>query len=194
MQPEIIDNRVNKIGDGIPRFLKYSPNQFNLNISAGGLQYDFGGAITQGIAAIQRVGDRININRVDGRLHMVVADTTNLMRVCIIYVKGYDIGGSFTNFFANGTSGSPDVTSQFQPYGRGQAFEVMYDRTFNLCAQASNTQIVADFSCYVNRPIAYQPASPVSLAGNLYLIAMSDSSVAPHPLLAGTTRLYFSDL
>ena len=128
------------------------------------------------------------------RTEMVVADTTNLIRTTVVYVKGFDIGGTFSNFFANGISGAPDVTSQFLPYGRGKAFEVLYDKTTNLTANGSNAQIIQDISIPINRTITYQVGSPVSLAGNVYLLLMSDSNAAPHPSFKGTTRLYFKSI
>ena len=191
---EIWDRVARKLGDGIPKNLKVIQNQYNQSTSAGGFSFDFGGAVGQGLQVFQRIGDIIRISHVDFRIHMIVADVTNLLRFTLVYVHGFDIGAAFNNFFSNGVSGAPDVTSMFLPYARGKSFEVLYDRSYNLTQQSNNTQIITDFSVPVGRTISYQQSSPVSLAGNLYLIVMSDSSVAPHPNWQGTTRFWFSDL
>jgi len=149
------------------------------------------GAITQGVGAAQYVGTTIRPTYVMIKGLITPADATNLVRVFVIQVI---------------TTGTPTVSNLLQSVGNIRAplssLDVHYDKTYRVLADrlysVDTTSVVQKYfkikiGMRQMRPIHFQGASGAYETGGLYVLAVSDSAIAAHPIMRMYWRIHYKD-
>jgi hypothetical protein len=152
--------------------------------------------IPQGLAADQRIGDKIMLTQAEIKYSITAADQYNLVRVILIRVIGVGNGIATTmgDFFDNGPSGVPDVYSMSYPYLHNASYQVLFDNTDVVVLNSPNLTVNRSFGIPLNYPIDYQYSTTTNRAGELVLIWLSDSTLAPNPQLNMNLVVWFKDL
>jgi len=151
--------------------------------------------IIQGLQANQRIGDKIFLTQANFTYSITAGDNYNLVRVILLRVVGTPPSPiTMGDFFDNGPSLAPDVYSQTYPYVHGKTYMVMYDRTDVVCSASPNLTVHREFSVPLNFEIDYSASTNVSRAGDLVLITLSDSALAPNPQLNANLVVWYRDL
>jgi len=160
------------------------------------------GAIVQGTAASNRIGDRIYARGVNIRLALQAGDPYNNLRFIVFRAKTGTViqpglTGTFVQSLLSGVGSSG--TQWLQPVDTDR-FVVYYDKTFNLKFMpldgSTGTSIPQTkfFNKFikVNRPMQWDRSG--SMNDDVYMVAISDSAGVPNPgAIAGFVRVYFKD-
>jgi hypothetical protein len=156
----------------------------------------FSPLVSQGLATNNRIGDKIMLTNLEIKYSITAADQYNLVRVILIRVIGVGNGIATTmgDFYDNGPSGVPDVYSMSYPYLQKATYQVLADNTDVVCAQSPNLTVFREFGIPMNFTIDYQYSTTTSRNGELVLIYLSDSSIAPNPQLNLNAVVWFRDL
>lgn len=92
-----------------------------------------------------------------------------------------------------------NVKAPFSPYNVDQKhrFRVLYDKTLSVQSDTASGRIIAPIHFNIKtkqlKKIVYKDGAGTIETGGIYMYAVSDSAVAPHPLLTGSGRTYFVD-
>jgi hypothetical protein len=164
------------------------------SVATGANIYTYGPLVGLGILSNQRIGDIIRLRRADFRFNMVGGDNTNVMRIFMVYNKGLPPTGVLSDWLNVGASGTQDVTSILETYLKHRNFEVLYDQTWTLCVNSNTANHAEEFSIPINRDIVFSYNNTTSVSGQLFLVAISDSGVVPHPQLNMNCIVWYSDL
>lgn len=177
--------------------LKYFDTQFTGSISNSFTQSNNLTNITQGVGQLQRVGNEVILKSIQGKMHFIVGDTTNLVRVTI--VKWHEDSGvcgipTYQSILQSTVSLPTDILSAYH-VENSPSYDILFDRTFVLNTAAANTSKVIKF--YVplkgrNQKISFND-SAITGTGKLYLLFISDSAGIPHPLIDMYFRTRYTD-
>jgi hypothetical protein len=154
--------------------------------------------IAQGTDYYQRIGRRIritgihaNFQLIGGQANNAFDERNNVVRLAIVEAAPGAAAAGFALFTVGVTSDCRVIPAK----------RILYDRRFSLMSPGPDSvgympagEEIA-FRLRVNIPISYVNTIASSGDTELYLLAVSDSAVSPHPYIAnGTLSLIFSDL
>lgn len=166
------------------------------------LTVDYGGVIrkltgvAQGGADYQRLGDQIQMKSLTIRFAPSnMADTFNILR-CIIFKWTQDdnVTSPYPSTLLNSTGYTTAPLSAWVfDAMRAKKFKVLYDKTFDLNQDLS----VADklpkvIHLKIKNKINFF-ASTVNGTGHIYMLLISDSGLAPHPIINYVSQAFFTD-
>lgn len=164
-------------------------------VSSAGSISAFSSNIVQGASNSQRIGDVIEITHMDLQLSWAFGDAFNRVRTLIIYVPGKTAINTVGDVLANGplTGVGPDCFSFVQMGLLRMGAEVLYD---NRAQVSQYWQPVQEdtIRIKINKKFVYQPSLTPSQNGEIFIVYISDSSVAPHPTAVQQGRVYFRDV
>lgn len=153
-----------------------------------------------GTTSITRVGDLVTVKRLDFKFNLIVADTTNIVRVILFKWNNDDAQYAPT---VNSIITSTDASTGYAALARynwdnfkGRDFEVLYDKAFQLCANGEQGQ-VHQVSLW-GKGLGSTPKIQLNTGattgkGRYGILYISDSAAVSHPTLAYTCRITFSD-
>lgn len=147
--------------------------------------------VPAGTLDYQRAGDSLYMRSIRVRGQAIVADTTNAVRN-IVYQWFDDTTPTIADILHT-TSGAASV---FSPYVHDQRrkFRVLYDKTMILSANGNDAKL---YDTGYLRPkakkIAFSTGGTTG-SNKIYLLQVSDSTVASHPAVTHYSRLTFNDM
>lgn len=147
-------------------------------------------SIVQGDGQSQRIGDEVHIKSILARFSIVHGDTNNMVRVVILRWLNDQADATPTNIL-EGISSTQAPLSPFN-WNYRRDFVVLYDNLF-ACSTYTNANLVEKL--YIKRvgKLQFNPAASTVKSNGLYLFAISDSSIAPHPTIQYYTSIPYTD-
>lgn len=162
--------------------------------------------VTQGTLDNNRIGDKLKFVSMKGKFTWTVGDNNNLCRVIVFQ---WHPDNSVTVPVTSGAGGILQSGGANAPYSNyehdtGSLFTVLYDSTVNLWEQIAATPgsmtAFKQFRIKQTRrnrrffktTLKFDAATTTG-PDQIYLLAVSDSSVAPNPVLYGYIRMAFQD-
>jgi len=191
-------------GGKIPKMLKGAePKYFDFlsvanSIGAGSTFFGLVG-IPQGVAQSQRVGDFIQPLRLLFNFSLYTANTDIITTVRLIFIRWRPsdiVAPVIANILE--TPASANVLSHFN-FQLQESYDVLWDRYFSASGLATAPTVASNFGGnHLNIPLKKNPEIDFGLGlqssvNAIYLIAISDSSLAPFPQLNFNARLYYED-
>lgn len=150
---------------------------------------------TQGVAVNQRLGDQVLIDHLKIKFLMYYGDDVNVVRFVVMQLVGNQFPIALSDIFAPGASTSVDVTSLYNPFMENKLFHILVDKTVILSSSSSAAAKSHEFKLFPKiKTLPYVAGTNQLQAGPLYVLAMSDSGVAPSPSFDFTAQLYFRDI
>lgn len=162
------------------------------NVTTATYLLDVAPALNQGIGADKRIGDVVNWKSVAMTYSWTYGDPSNVCRLMIFYAFGPPQAWTAGDFLDSGPSGVPDVYSQAYPYLRNRRYMVLYDRT-DVVNNSTTQQITHEINVPINCQTVYVYGTNTVASGSLVFVAITDSSLAPNPLLIMNPRFSFRD-
>jgi len=160
---------------------------------------DAGGVISkflvppQGDGVSDRNGDAIKLKRLRVRLHLIGADSTNVIRAIIFRWNNND--GTTVPVIGDVLQ-TLSTASQYQyTSDRQNEFHIVADKTFTFSLNGTNAKdwIIAYYGRKLGKKSLTFNAALTTGTDMLYLLLLSDSVAAPHPTVGGTCRLEYTD-
>jgi len=146
-----------------------------------------------GTGASNRIGDKIKMLKLDLNLFFLSSSETQF-RFTVIQCLGYVSTLATTGVFAPGVSTTVDITSHFRAGAVGTYFHVLVDDAFVMIPSASNAQKSKRHRLSIPfKKGCFEPGGNDLFSGQLYIIAISDSTLAPHPGMECAARFWFED-
>jgi len=173
---------------------------FNTNIAAGGAVYVLSD-VPQGTGQSFRTGDFIQPMRWILNMAIYMANTDIVATVCIYLFRWNPSNVSSPPTVANileAPSGSY-VFSHLN-FQNQSVYEILWKRRYRCSgASAVPTETSNEGDFWLNVPLHSNPEIEFGLAAtsgtnNLYMLAISDSSTTPFPILNFSSRLYYQDI
>ena len=165
----------------------------SVNVTTTPYILDVAPLIVQGIGADNRIGDVIRFLRADVTLSWTYGDPSNVCRFMAFWNLGMPpVGWTAGDFLDSGPSGVPDVYSQAYPYYRNRRFLLLYDRT-DVVNNSTAQQVTHQISFPINMNTTYVYSTNTVASGSLIFVAITDSSLAPNPLLILNPRFTYKD-
>jgi len=175
--------------------MKYSNEAFTTGLNTAGVLVALVSP-AQGLSAINRTGDQIHLEKIEinwqGYANSI--DIQNTFRVIIFQMVGASVPTAAT-VLQNGASGAIDDTSLLQAYCDPKVLRILSDEWIPSCYTGSNSVVVRR---HVFKPkislLPFAPGSTFLEAGQIYVLAFSDSGIAPNPIFNFTARSWFKDI
>lgn len=150
-----------------------------------------GSAMSQGTGNGQYIGSSIKPTYVMIRGFVNVSDSTNLMRIVVLQVKGGGVPTAATVF-----ESTANIRAPLSP------LEKNYDKTYNVLADRlisvngvamPQRPFKIKLSGRKMRKIEFNDGAGTIEANGVYVVAVSDSGAAVHPTLTYEWRLHYTD-
>lgn len=141
--------------------------------------------INQGLTQSTRIGNSVRLTSLYGDFFLTGADTTNSVRMILYIPKNVTTNLSTLSFNA-----APDLDQ----------VTILQDRLFTFTANGNNCirfkiKKKFDFGRRSGIHITYTDGTGTNITKNkMRLLLVSDSTVAPHPVLNGYLRIFYTDL
>jgi hypothetical protein len=168
--------------------------RFALGVSSTGI-FQKMSAIAQGTTNYQRTGDLIKLADLQFNALCVYGDAVgNAMRIVIFQTVGGFTPAALSDLFAFGGTGSEDFTSQFLPNLLGRRIHLLYDELLTMNPNGSNgLTIRRGWLKPKVREIEYTAGTTNIVNGEIWVVAMTDSAVIPHPALDLSVEIPYTD-
>ncbi|AUM61975.1 capsid [uncultured virus] len=160
--------------------------------------------IPQGDTDTTRDGDRLKLLKFYVRGSFVFGDSTNFIRLIFFQWKPNSTPVS-TSVLLPGPSGSVDYLSQYN-HDLRQEYKILYDKTFTLVSYsqvgvpsnqyipiASNSIKLFKFMRKPKSTNLQYTGGTTSGTNQVWWMAMTDSSVVPHPAIEMSVKFMFTD-
>lgn len=177
-----------------------------IDTASSGISVDYTGSLglftmpSAGTGPSGRVGDLIEVTRLEFKYSLVIADTTNLVRVVLFKWNNDD--GSYSPA-VNSIIASGDNTTAYAALFRyawdnqkAGDFEILYDKCHQLCNAGEQGQVhqVQLWGKGLGSTSKIQLNSGATTGKGRYgLLYISDSAAVTHPTLIYTARLTYKD-
>lgn len=177
-----------------------------IDTASTGISVDYTGSLglftmpSAGTGVSGRVGDVITITRLEFKYSIVIADTTNLVRVVLFKWNNDD--ASFTPGVTDIIQGGDNTTAYAAlfryswDHSRAKDFEILYDKCHQLTSQGEQAQVhqvqLWGKGLGSNSKIQLNSGATTGL-GRYGLLYISDSAAVSHPTLIYTCRLTYTD-
>lgn len=167
---------------------------FSVDASASTSIFDLMQNLSKGYDRSQYSGLQVTPTHIRVKWACAVADATNMLRVCIIQDKAGGVPIGSTVFQSAGSTNSP-----LSPYDVdfSKTYRVLFDEFYQLQTGTDNQKITGDIRILskklrpVNFPTGAGALTPSS--GGIYIVFISDSTVAAHPAAQLYSRVYYKD-
>jgi len=172
--------------------LKAKDSAIAAAVDAGGVISKFQ-VPTQGDGVSDRNGDAIKLKRLRVRLHLIGADSTNVIRAIIFRWNNND--STSVPVIADVLQ-TLNAVSQYQyTSDRQNEFHIVADKTFTFSLNGTNAKdwIIAYYGRKLGKKSLIFNASLTTGTDMLYLLLLSDSVASPHPTIGGYCRLEYTD-
>lgn len=153
-----------------------------------------GTQIVQGTEENEYIGTTIKPVHLQIRFAMSPGDSTNLVTVVVLQMKGLfnPVGDQMTNILQS----TGNSTAPLSPFDRAyqDRFRVLYRKTFSLSSQDISIQshsIQIGYSKLAK--LFFQDDAGAIESNGIFLGFISDSSAAVHPLIRAAWRLHYKD-
>lgn len=157
-----------------------------------GLTYNLLLNIAQGAADNQYIGSTIKPTTLRMKWDCTFPDTTNMLRVIVLQTIG---GGTPTTATVLQSVGN--VRAPLSPFERDwmKTFKVLYDEMFTSVLGTQTQRISGDVRIpYTKlREVEFTDSSGSLEANGIFLIVVSDSAAASHPVFQAQSRIYYRD-
>lgn len=176
---------------------KYLDLQRQYNVSTVGQIASFCNPLPVGNSAVTRIGNCIMVSSIQARGTIILADTTNIVRL-IVYQWQSDANGvtpdpsdviADTNYAGNeGFIGN----YAFEKVG---TFKVLKDKVWVLDS-ASRTTVHFKFKIknIKQNQLTYDNVNNRPNRGEIFALWLTDSILTTHPFINYNTRMYFTDM
>lgn len=175
--------------------VKYFDTRFNaLGASLAGTTTDLC-LIPAGTAQSQRIGDKVKLLRVQGRIFLTAADATNIVRAIIWTFKSNTAAaGAGLNVVLNfGAAGAAVETNSPYNGDRKLEYSIKSDKTALVETVGPNQGWFKwDFPIRSNQFATFTPAATTG-NNHLHISYLSDSVAVAHPGFNGVIRVYYTD-
>lgn len=175
--------------------VKYFDTRFNaLGASLAGTTTDLC-LIPAGNAQSNRIGDKIKILKVQGRIFTVAADATNIVRAIIWTFKSNTAAaGAGLNVVLNfGAAGAQVETNSPYNGDRKLEYSIKSDKTMMVETVGPNLGFFKwDFPLKSNNIATFTPGATTG-TNHLHISYLSDSVAVAHPGFNGVIRVYYTD-
>lgn len=170
-----------------------------LDTNANASSVDFSGILSllsdplQGDGSSERVGDRLTLVKLELRLNLEAADSTNLMRFMLVQYFP-SASPSVTTFLQNTGSGASPI-SQYS-VATISDYKVLLDSgPINLVLGQANTQRSFKYLNVTNfsKKVVVFASNTTAASNHLYLLVISDSGAIPNPSISYNIRLWYTD-
>lgn len=169
--------------------IDYSGSIYNLLSDPSG-----GTTITQGVTENQYIGTKINPTYLHIKYQWQGSDTFNMVRLMVVQVKGLFVPTAADILQSVGNVRAPLSSLDLDADDR---YRVLYDRISQLEVGngAGRGAIVGKvrISGRKLRRVVFSDGAGVYEANGIYLLVITDSGVASHPLLQAYWRNHFKD-
>jgi hypothetical protein len=150
---------------------------------------------SQGLAANQRLADNVNYVRHEVKFTLTTAnvDIFNRVRLVLFIFREND---AFISPTTQSVLSDPTLQGVLSPlsYEHRNQYTLLYDELFNLTGTASaptiNSQINRNFTIR-RKSTAQMDYGTTAGIGNIYLGYLSDSALAPFPVMSFSLRSFF---
>ena len=184
---------------GVPAYVEVK--YFDSNTTAG-QQYGTGGvlsdvsAITQAVGGTSRIGDQVDLIRLDirGTLYQQGTNPYSVSRL-IVFQQFPVTTPTLATLLDPGVSGAADYTSMYNHDGR-HLFEILHDSTYTMEATTGQGTAMAQFNISVplKGRVANFAAAAATGDSHIYVELLgSNAAGATGQLVSMTCRLFFSD-
>ena len=174
---------------------KYLSTSEALTVDYNGVIRKLSGTI-QGGADYQRVGDQITCRSITVRFAPTnTADTFNICRMILFrWTQDDNVTSPYASSILDSTGyTTAPLSGWFFDAMRAKKFKVLYDKSFDTNADLS---VASNFPRKVhiklNSKVNYFNAT-ANGTGNIYMLLISDSSIAPHPIINYASQLFYVD-
>jgi len=150
----------------------------------------------QGLTQIDRVGTRIKITRVVGRLYFAIADTTNKIRLLLWSQIGntFSITPSSVIPLSFGSSNTVPEVDSLHNWDRKKEYKIHLDRQMVLDTDDPVGFMSFDFYPKSKKIVEFNGGAATTTGNNKFCITVkSDSAAATHPTMTGNIRIYYTD-
>lgn len=177
-----------KIYDGViaATGIDYTGQTFPMTANNQGVS-----AIAQGSGDANYIGSKITPTHLTIRGNWVCVDVQNMVRCIVVQVIGGGIPTTST-VLASVTNVRAPLSPLERDYDK--TFRVLADRTWQL---STTDRIATAFKIKIGmkhlRPIWFNDAAGSVERGGLYLLVISDSAAASHPVIQVYHRMFFKD-
>lgn len=156
--------------------------------------------LAQGVGAEQRVGNEITLQSLFYRICLTLADTTNIIRYCIIQILEDDqplaLSPPYGTFFQFSTGGDPTNTKELMSpliiTDRNYQFKMLLDKHVVLNAENPQVVIEGTIKKFARKNITYDSTGYGE--GHIYFCYWSDSLAVSHPTVDGYCRIRYTDM
>lgn len=199
VQRKAINSMITKRIQSVPE-KKFFDVSFNTQgISTSGLQYPVT-FVTQGDGVNNRIGEKIHITSLYYRCIFDVADSTNLVRFCVIQILDDDTSFGttpiYSTFFKDSTGGDPtnqkELLSPLRITNRLTKFKVLLDKHIDLNNYDKNRMIVEGKLTNFVKDLTFFTSGYGH--NNIYFCAWSDSLALAHPTWSFQSRIRYTDI
>jgi hypothetical protein len=149
----------------------------------------------QGTSTFQRLGDVINLKRLELQWFAVYGDNIgNIVRFAVIQTRGGFIPAALSDLFSFGATATEDVMSPWLPYILGKKIDVLYDSLFSLEFNASSAITVERCDIPIKvKSVEFVQGTSTGADGDIFFVMISDSAVIPHPSMNVVLRATYTN-
>jgi hypothetical protein len=161
---------------------------WNLNLESVGV----------GTSPVNRIGEKITVKNVTvcgevGMVNGLTVDAFNKVRfILFIWKPGSNSSPSVTDILYSYSLGGADVNAPYNPGSFGKS-RILHDKSYVLSSSGQQGRSFK-FDYTLNQNVRYDANAAYINANTIWLLAISDSNVTPHPILALNSRITFTDL
>lgn len=145
--------------------------------------------IPQGLQEGERVGDQVSLKRLVFRGRLVVADSSNDIRIIIVALKKDGANVALTDF-------PKASTPTMEPYGCYTTLKKQYHVLYDVIHHVNSTSVSKNLNLNIKLGFDTTYAGSGTAAGinnDLVMYIISDSSVATHPVIAYNAQISYTD-
>lgn len=175
---------------------KYNDETFSQFVDWNGQFQNVTGGISQGITDTQRIGDKIRIRGIQVEGWCTVADTTNLVRICVFQWKQNNaLVAPASNYIIQYTGSGIAPMSPFNNDLQGGNYVMLYTRVLKLVSGTDKSIVRFRFRVpmkYCKRLVEFYVAGTQG-TNHIYMMGISDSGAPAHPNLFMMARVWYED-
>jgi hypothetical protein len=146
----------------------------------------------QGVGPYNRVSDSIRVRHIDHRIVLYGGDSQNVVRLIAIQMKA-PLSISANDLLFAGPTSARDILSFLNPYSEKQ-YHLLFDKSYALNISGSNGTIYLNFKMIPKiKTWNFRFGTNIIESGQIYYFLVSDSDVAPSPVVEWNSMIEFDD-
>lgn len=167
-------------------------------VTAGGYIFNMGlSGMAQGVNVSNRIGQQIELKRlqIKGEIGMqsgLTVDAFNKVRLIAFYWKPGDTSIPLvSDILYNAIVGGAEVNSQYN-LGRKDTYQIIWDQSFMVSSAGQMGKSLSK-TLVLKKSLRYVTSGNILNSDTLYILAISDSNVSPHPIVDLCFRVLYTD-